>query len=399
MKKFIKTFFILVSVSFFTPNIYAQVTATWALTTNGNVALTGTDAGNVSGQAYSTENSGACSAGTFCVAGTGGNGLRVRMAGSVACRSKDFFFQMSPSSTYNLVVNKISFLVTGYAGAGLTIQVEYTPNNGGNYYTLGTFSGGTAATTVPLANGSTVSYNLAANNTCSVGTAGTFLLRLEPYWSASTTNYFTIGSVVMTGSCNSSTPVEMTTFTANTIGETVTLNWNTASEVDNTGWEVQRAFVPADSNKVPSNYEQLGFVQGNINSNSPKSYNYVDNSTKQNGNYYYRLKQINNDGTYKYYYLNNVVNIDIPLAYTLNQNYPNPFNPSTTISYEIPTASKVMIKIYNTLGDEIATLVNENKEAGRYSVVFNASSYVSGVYLYKIQAGNFVQTKKMILLK
>jgi hypothetical protein len=338
----------------------------------------------------STENSGACSAGTFCTVQMGAPGCKMRFAGSVACRSKDIIFQISPNTNYSLVANQISFLVSGY-NTGIAIQVEYTPNNGSNYYTLGTFSGGAASTTVPLANGTLVSYSLTANNTCSAGTAGTFLLRLEPYFTqGGSASYLTFGSVLMSGTVQT-LPVEMTTYSATVNGQTVTLNWATATEVQNSGWDIERS-------NGNSQWTKIGFVQGSGNSNSPHQYSYVDKSIKQNGEYTYRLKQIDDNGTTVYTREVEAV-INVPLTYALNQNYPNPFNPSTTISYEIPTSSKVTIKIYNILGDEVTTLVNGNQEAGRYQVIFDASRYSSGVYFYSITAGNFVQTKKMILLK
>ena len=83
----------------------------------------------------------------------------------------------------------------------------------------------------------------------------------------------------------------------------------------------------------------------------------------------------------------------------LAQNYPNPFNPTTTINYKIPKTSFVTLKIYNVLGKEIATLVNEEKPAGNYNVEFNAKGLSSGIYFYRIRAGEYVQTKKMILMK
>jgi len=95
----------------------------------------------------------------------------------------------------------------------------------------------------------------------------------------------------------------------------------------------------------------------------------------------------------------NITREPIPTEYSLEQNYPNPFNPATVISYKLPTASKVMLKIYDILGKEISTLVNEYKEAGSYDVTFNASKFASGVYIYKIEAGSFNQSKKMILAK
>ncbi len=92
-------------------------------------------------------------------------------------------------------------------------------------------------------------------------------------------------------------------------------------------------------------------------------------------------------------------NPEIPVDYSLSQNYPNPFNPSTKITYSVASLSNVILKVYDILGREVVTLVNEEKPAGRYEVSFNASSLASGVYFYQIKAGDFVQTKKLMLLK
>jgi hypothetical protein len=89
----------------------------------------------------------------------------------------------------------------------------------------------------------------------------------------------------------------------------------------------------------------------------------------------------------------------LPLNFNLNQNYPNPFNPSTAISFSIPTSEFVSLKVFDVLGSEVATLVNEEKPTGRYKVDFNAANLPSGVYLYKLQAGNFTEVKKLMLLK
>lgn len=90
---------------------------------------------------------------------------------------------------------------------------------------------------------------------------------------------------------------------------------------------------------------------------------------------------------------------EVPERFLLQQNYPNPFNPSTTIRYELPRRVRVMLRIYNLLGEEVATVVDEEKEAGRYDAVWDAAGFASGVYLYRLQAAKFVQTKKMIILK
>lgn len=118
----------------------------------------------------------------------------------------------------------------------------------------------------------------------------------------------------------------------------------------------------------------------------------------ENGKYYYRLKQIDFDGTFSF---SDVVEADVStiLDFTLYQNYPNPFNPNTTIKYQIPTSSRVVLKVYNILGKEVASLVNEVKESGIHSVNFDASTLSSGVYIYKISSNESVQTKRMILIK
>jgi len=196
-------------------------------------------------------------------------------------------------------------------------------------------------------------------------------------------------------SSESELPVELTSFSATTIGSLIKLSWSTSTEVNNYGFEIERKVGSPQS--AIYNYEKIGFLNGNGNSNSPKSYSYQDNSISA-GKYSYRLKQIDNDGQFEY---SEVIEIDLglPTEYELTQNYPNPFNPSTKISWQSPVSSHQTLKVYDVLGNEVATLVNEYKPAGSYEVTFDASSLSSGIYLYKIQSGNFIQTKKMILIK
>ncbi len=202
-------------------------------------------------------------------------------------------------------------------------------------------------------------------------------------------------------------PIELTSFSATTIGSTIKLNWNTATEINNYGFEVERTSprpspYEGEGGEAGRGWEKIGFVNGNGNSNSPKDYSFVDDfpgkPAYRTGRYSYRLKQIDNDGQFEY---SKTIEVDINgvKKYELTQNYPNPFNPTTSIQYAISSKQFVTLKIYNLLGREVATLVNENKEAGNYMVNFDASILPSGVYIYKLQAGDFVQTKKMILLK
>jgi len=195
-------------------------------------------------------------------------------------------------------------------------------------------------------------------------------------------------------------PVELSSFEGKQDNSSIKLFWQTISETNNFGFEVERA---ASSNPSqggePGSYEwkTIGFVNGAGNSNSPKNYNFYDKNIIGKANICYRLKQIDNDGDYKY---SDIISLHyVPVEFALFQNYPNPFNPVTKIRYQIPVTSKVIIKVYNILGVELAELVNEQKEPGIYNIDFSGETLASGVYIYKIFTGTFSNSRKMILLK
>ncbi|MBV6420612.1 MAG: hypothetical protein DAHOPDDO_01869 [Ignavibacteriaceae bacterium] len=195
-------------------------------------------------------------------------------------------------------------------------------------------------------------------------------------------------------------PVEMLSFTSEVTGNDVKLFWSTATETNNSGFEIQKQV--ANRQSAVSKWESIGFVPGFGTTTEVQHYSFVDEKL-QSGNYQYRLKQVDFDGSFTY---SDIIEVEVlsPNVFSLEQNYPNPYNPSTTIRYEIPEQSFVTIKVYDVLGNEIATLVNEEKPAGSYEVEFNIYSdegqnLVSGVYFYKLQVGNFIQTKKMVLTK
>ncbi len=193
---------------------------------------------------------------------------------------------------------------------------------------------------------------------------------------------------------NNALPVELNTFAAFNSKNGIELSWVTVTEINNYGFEVERKIVDSD-------WKKIGFVEGSGNSNSPKSYSFRDLGSTS-GKIQYRLKQIDTDGGYKY---SQIVSIEIngddrlPKKYSIEQNYPNPFNPSTTINFAIPITGKVMLEIYNLLGQKVSTIINNDLTAGYHSVNFNGSNLASGVYIYRLQAGNFRQAKKMILEK
>jgi hypothetical protein len=184
-------------------------------------------------------------------------------------------------------------------------------------------------------------------------------------------------------------PVELTSFSGITEKNDVILNWITATEVNNQGFEIQK--------KTNGEYERIGFVEGHGTTTELQNYTFRDKSVNA-GSYYYRLKQMDFDGSFEYSG-EIAVEVSQPADYFLSQNYPNPFNPSTTISYALAEDIDVSLKVFDILGNEVATLINENQPAGAYDVSFDAGNLSSGVYYYTLQAGEFTSTKKLMLMK
>jgi hypothetical protein len=188
-------------------------------------------------------------------------------------------------------------------------------------------------------------------------------------------------------------PVELTSFTAIANDGTVELNWATATETNNQGFSIERS--------SGSEFTEVGFVPGHGTSTETHSYSFTDRNV-QPGTYTYRLKQIDFDGSYEYF--TTEVEVAAPKVYSLEQNYPNPFNPSTKINFSLAVDSKVTLKVFDILGQEVTILLTSDLVAGSHEVNFNASGINSGVYFYSIEATgidgtNFVDVKKMILTK
>lgn len=190
-------------------------------------------------------------------------------------------------------------------------------------------------------------------------------------------------------------PVEINVLSATVFDNDVSINWETATEINNYGFNIERSVI--SNEKKDLNWDSIGFVLGNGTTNSFHSYQFNDKDLFA-GNYQYRLKQIDNNGQYKY--SPTVEVIILPNQFALYQNYPNPFNPSTTISYDLPANEFVILKIYDVLGNEIATLINEEQQAGFHSSLFIVnSSLSSGMYFYSLQTSNKTLTNKMLLIK
>jgi hypothetical protein len=214
------------------------------------------------------------------------------------------------------------------------------------------------------------------SNGASLAWAATFNSEQDVYYS-----YITTGIV----------PVELLSFSSSTKGNTVNLSWVTATELNNHGFEIERS-----SDKI--NWRTIGFKEGKGTTSEPQRYTYSDKLLDRVSSIlYYRLKQTDFNGSFEY---SDIIDVEIaPSVFSLSQNYPNPFNPSTQIKYSIPQLSKVVIKVFDILGNEVKTLINEEQPAGKYQVKFDALKLTSGVYFYKLQAGSFIETKKMILMK
>jgi hypothetical protein len=194
-------------------------------------------------------------------------------------------------------------------------------------------------------------------------------------------------------------PVELTSFTANVVDNIVRLNWTTATELNNQGFEIQRK----EKSDLIGLWKAIGFIPGFGTVTEPKTYSFVDEV--ESGSYSYRLKQIDFDGSFSY---SNEIEVDVNILkeFALEQNFPNPFgkathsdDPTTKISYYLAEPAYVQLVIFNSLGEQVSTVVNEYQKNGKYSVDFNAQNLSSGIYFYKLVAGNFVSIRKMILMR
>jgi Concanavalin A-like lectin/glucanases superfamily/Secretion system C-terminal sorting domain len=282
---------------------------------------------------------------------------------SIAC-NWDVTVENQPVSGRNIEYRWLSDLDNGKSFGANNKSVNYfSTNNGTNWVELGTH--------------------------IDVSTSNPRVMSL-------TTTHFS--KWVSTGE-NSPLPVTLSTFSSSVKTRDVKLNWVTASEVNNAGFEVER--VKSSELRVQS-WEKIGFVSGKGTTNSQTSYTYSD--TKLNsGKYQYRLKQIDNNGNFEYFNLNGEIEIGLPSKYELSQNYPNPFNPVTKIDFSLPYDSKVQIVVYDITGREVKVLLNETRTAGFHTLNFDASGLSSGMYIYRINAkssaNDFSNTKKLMLIK
>lgn len=186
-------------------------------------------------------------------------------------------------------------------------------------------------------------------------------------------------------------PVELTSFAATIQGNVVHLNWSTSTETNNKGFEIERSISISE-------FDRIGFVEGNGTTSETKYYSFVDENVLP-GIYQYRLKQIDYDGTFEY---SNTIAVEIilPAEFALYQNYPNPFNPSTMIEFSLSEdVNNVKLSIFNALGEKVAELVNTSLATGKYQYQWNAQNVAAGMYIYELRTDKFVSFKQMVLVK
>jgi hypothetical protein len=232
------------------------------------------------------------------------------------------------------------------------------------------------------------------NDTVTTNGTNYYRVRAENTGGNSTFSNTASGSITL--------PVELTSFTASVDGGKVKLNWVTATELNNYGFEIERS---NDNNNSSNTWKSIAFIKGTGTSNTIKTYSYID-SPIGGTSFSYRIKQSDLSGGFRYY--NTITaKISSPEEYSLDQNYPNPFNPGTTIRYQIPETGRVKLILYSILGEEVSVLINEVKDAGNYEVNFNAGNLrqSSGVYFYTLEVYSFDgtlsfrNTRKMIYMK
>jgi hypothetical protein len=249
---------------------------------------------------------------------------------------------------------------------------------------LGDSASVSAFTSIDTVGANTVSYNdLTTKDTTK------YSYRVYAYNADTTSAYTNIATIT------TALPVELTSFSANAVNGRIFISWGTATEINNAGFSVERS-------KDNKKFSEVAFIKGKGTTTEKSLYSYMDKSALS-GKYYYRLKQVDLDGSYNY--LKSIeIDLGLPKEFTLDQNYPNPFNPSTTIRFALPTNSRVSIKLYNTLGQEVANVLNSNLDAGIHEQILNASNLSSGVYFYRLEAhgtdgSSFISTKRMLLMK
>lgn len=303
------------------------------------------------------------------------------------------------------LIESSTALTNDLTDIGILIRVTRTNDGVWNLYSSAvpsTSGSGAVAGDLPSAANTPNNLGSVTDLTYSITDGGYVGVAITHTTSASAISTFEFDQFYFDRSSDSQLPVELITFNASIYGRAVDLRWETATEVNNYGFEVLRSYSPSGEIPLPSEYwEKIAFMPGHGNSNSPQYYLFKDKNPPA-VNLIYRLKQIDTDGNFEY--SGNVL-VDmselepLPGKYHLAQNYPNPFNPATHIKFSLPENSFVQIIVYNVLGEIAATPLNQTMPAGSHEISFDGSALESGVYVYELRAGSFTSAKKMLLIK
>jgi hypothetical protein len=323
--------------------------------------------------------------------------MAVSNAGSVTCSG----FQTGILLDANLIAQYVSVTFSNqlFPAANYTTTQDFSASTGPGrirwIYTYNTGAYSTINTTDTRVVTLTIVYTMtAAVNGNIAWRVGTPTLGVFDAAAANITG----SQVALAGNLsNIPLPVELTSLTASVNQLNAELKWSTATEVNNYGFEVERRAI-SDQQSAVSSWAKVGFVNGNGTSNVQHSYSFSDNIT-ESGSYAYRLKQIDNSGTFKYSQETQVT-IEVPKVFTVSQNYPNPFNPTTNIDFTVAADGKAVLKVYNTLGQEVAELYNGEAQAGRIiQTHFDASRLASGIYFSRLEADGKSLVKRMMFIK
>ena len=287
---------------------------------------------------------------------------------------------------YNTIINTqdyLSYQVILEIGPGGgtengKITIQFDDSKSGTYFLNNYYNGNLNANTVGIQD--------------AYGTVGIQYRRSESLGNIPVCEpLFGSSMAIAFGQTNETLPVELTEFFSLVNENNVTLSWQSNHEINNVGFQIERS-------TVKDQWTKAGFVEGIGNSNIPVEYCFTDKNLAQ-GKYLYRLRQVDYNGNLEYFYLSGEVYIGIPEKYELSQNYPNPFTPVTNLKFGIPEPGIVTLKVYDVLGKEVMTLLNEIKQTGYYRVQFDVSRFASGVYFHELRSGEFVSQKWMLLLK
>lgn len=383
----------------------SDVVVTFAIATTpssatGQSLSTGATTTNLSGQVSSTLTLGN-KVGTYTVTAT---------SGSLGSSLVTFTATATNSTATKYIVSSSSSSPAAGTNVTITAQLADVNNNAvptsGNIVTWSkSDANGSFATATSTTNGSGVATVVFTTHTVS-GTATT----------VTGTDASSLTGTSGTITTDAPLPIELVSFTAAAKHLNAELRWSTATEVNNYGFEIERrsaGVLPqggegagTKANKSTNatsqqsdNWTKVGFVEGSGTTTDPREYSFVDRNVKPR-RYAYRIKQIDNNGSFKY---TESVELEVglaPLEFALAQNYPNPFNPSTTIEFTLPKDGRVVLKVYNMVGEEIVTLLNEEQPAGRFHQIrFDASRLSTGVYFSSLEFDGIRLVKKMVLLK